>query len=145
MGWCIPLFIFSTFLYVSFYYQIDREIISLLSIYTKKILLLSCLWYILFSAIEYQTPLHFHGKFGAIKRLTSLRVLTPPLCQSHRDKCFWNFMSSLYVILFYNFVWLFDVRIVHRLSIYWIYIKLRTNWQITNNIPSPAKQKYRHQ
>ena len=47
---------------------------------------------------------YFHGKFGAIERLNLLRALTPLLCQSHRDKCFWNFMSSLYVILFCNFV-----------------------------------------
>ena len=31
---------------------------------------------------------YFHGKFGAIERLNSLRALTPLLCQSHRDKCF---------------------------------------------------------
>ena len=47
---------------------------------------------------------YFHGKFGAIERLNLLRALTPLLCQSHRDKCFWNFMSSLYIILFCNFV-----------------------------------------
>jgi len=47
---------------------------------------------------------YFHEKSGAIERLNSLRALTPLLCQSHRDKCFWNFMSSLYVILFCNFV-----------------------------------------
>jgi len=43
---------------------------------------------------------YFHGKFGAIERLNSLRALTPLLCQSHRDKCFRNFMSSLYIVLF---------------------------------------------
>ena len=47
---------------------------------------------------------YFHGKFGAIERLNSLRTLTPLLCQSHRDKRFWNFMSSLYIVLFCNFV-----------------------------------------
>ena len=47
---------------------------------------------------------YFHGKFGAIERLNLLRALTPLLCQSHRDKCFWNFMSSLYVVLFCNSV-----------------------------------------
>jgi len=34
---------------------------------------------------------YFHGKFGAIERLDSLRALTPLLCQSHRDKCFLKF------------------------------------------------------
>ena len=37
---------------------------------------------------------------SAIERLNSLHALTPLLCQSHRDKCFWNFMSSLYIVLF---------------------------------------------
>ena len=43
-----------------------------------------------------------YGEFGAIERLTSLRALTPLLCQSHGDKYLGNHMSSLYVILLYN-------------------------------------------
>ena len=45
-----------------------------------------------------------HREFGAIECLNLKRALTPLPCQSHRGKCFWNFMSSLYVTLFYNFV-----------------------------------------
>ena len=53
--------------------------------------------------------------FGAIERLNSLRALTPLLCQSHRDKCFWNFMSSLYIVLFCNFyvtIWCKDNKLI---------------------------------
>ena len=64
---------------------------------------------------------YFHGKFGAIERLNLLRALTPLLCQSHRDKCFWNFMSSLYIVLFCKFyvtVWCKDNKLIIYLSIY---------------------------
>ena len=62
---------------------------------------------------------YFHGKFGAIERLNLLRALTPLLCQSHRDKCFWNFMSSLYIVLFSNFyvtIWCKDNKLIIYLS-----------------------------
>ena len=58
---------------------------------------------------------YFHGKFGAIERLNLLRALTPLLCQSHRDKCFLNFMSSLYIVLFCNFyvtIWCKDNKLI---------------------------------
>ena len=45
-----------------------------------------------------------YKKHYNLKHLNLLRALTPLHCRSHRDKCFWNFMSSLYVILFCNFV-----------------------------------------
>ena len=52
-----------------------------------------------------------------IERLNSLRALTPLLCQSHRDKCFWNFMSSLYVICFVT-IWCKDNKLIFYLSKY---------------------------
>jgi hypothetical protein len=44
-----------------------------------------------------------HGEFGAIEYLNLKYALTPLSCQSHKDNVL-KFMSSLYVILFYNFV-----------------------------------------
>ena len=64
---------------------------------------------------------YFHGKFGAIERLNLLRALTPLLCQSHRDKCSWNLMSSLYIVLFCKFyvtIWCKDNKLIIYLSIY---------------------------
>ena len=74
---------------------------------------------------------YFHGKFGAIKRLNLLRALTPLLCQSHRNKCFWNFMSSLYIVLFCKFyvtIWCKDNKLIIYLS---IYIVLFCNFYVT--------------
>ena len=72
----------------------------------KLIIYLSTLPQLLYVTIWCKPLAHgyFHGKFGAIERLNLLRALTPLLCQSHRDKCFWNFMSSLYIVLFCNFM-----------------------------------------
>jgi len=79
---------------------------------------------------------YFHGKFGAIERLNLLRALTPLLCQSHRDKYFWNFMSSLYVILFCNFyvtIWCKDNKLIIYLSVDSIAVHEIHSWQLSDN------------